>query len=431
MTEYHIVENSNKGYQPYGAAVDLWKYKDRQVIIDGPADTGKTLACLQKLDALMWKYPKAQGVLVRKSYKSTVGSCVQSLTDEVWNKNTPIVAYGGNKPEWFDYPNGSRLWVGGMDNPDKVLSTQRDIICVNQVEELELDEWEYLTTRATGRAGNIPFGQVMGDCNPSYPHHWIKHRDSLKLFHSRHEDNPTIYNRDGTLTPNGVERIAALDDLTGVRKERLRYGRWVQAEGAIYPQYDDRVHHIDRFDIPADWQRLRVIDFGLKNPFVCGWWAVDEDGRAYLYREIYMTGRTVTVHAKQINELSKDETIYETICDHDASDRATLAENGIPNIPAKKDVEEGIGRVQDRLKVQADDKPRIFFLRDSLVEIDQTLREQRKPIQTTDEFGGYIWKDKALKEQPLKQDDHGVDMTRYTVMYLDAKKQWGGGWLTV
>lgn len=430
MTTYKIVEtaeDSRIGYQPHGAAADLWMCKAQEVIIAGPAETGKTRAALEKLNALMWKYPGAQSVIIRKTYKSIVSSCIQTWEDKVLGDKTPVATYGGSRPEFYDYPNGSRVWVGGMDNPDKVLSSERDVIYVNQAEELDLDEWETLTTRATGRAGNMPYPQVMGDCNPSHPKHWILARGrekKLKLLHSRHEDNPILYDQQtGDLTEQGQRTMAVLDALTGTRKERLRFGRWVQAEGVVYPEFDERVHIIDRFEIPEDWLRFRVIDFGLVHPFVCGWWAVDHDGRLYLYREIYMTKRTVATHAGQINALSAGERIKTTVCDHDAEDRQTLAENGIRNIAANKDVLRGIGLVQDRLKVQVDGRPRIFFLRDSLVETDRDLLAERKPIQTVDEFGGYIWNDRLTREAPVKEDDHGMDMTRYAVTYLDKPSQ--------
>jgi len=97
-------------------------------------------------------------------------------------------------------------------------------------------------------------------------------------------------------------------------------------------------HLTDRFDIPASWRGFRCIDFGYRNPFVCGWWAVDEDGRLYLYREIYMSQRTVRVHADRIKRLSTGERIAATVADHDASDRATLSENGIQTVAARKNV---------------------------------------------------------------------------------------------
>jgi len=427
LTIYSIIEtsvDSEIGYEPWGAAKDLWLCQHNEVIIAGPAETGKTRAALEKLDALMWKYPKSQAVMIRKVRSDMFGSCIQTYEDKVLgyrpNHSTPITKYGGEKVEFYNYSNDSRIWIAGFDNPGKALSSERDFAYVNQAEQLTIDDWETLTTRVTGRAGNAPYAQVFGDCNPGPPSHWIKHRFSLELLHSRHEDNPVLYDREGTITKQGKKTMSVLDALTGTRKERLRFGRWVQAEGVVYPQFDERIHIIDSFDIPRGWRRVLVIDFGLVHPFVCGWWAIDEDERLYLYRQIYMTGRTVHTHAKQITQLNLNETIEQTICDHDAEDRLTLAENGIPNIPAKKDVLRGIGKVQDRLVLQPDKRPRIFFLRNSLVEIDPILAQGRKPTKVEDEFGGYIWSNSIVKEHPVKKDDDGMDMTRYAVMYLDA-----------
>lgn len=400
--------------------------KSREVMISGPAETGKTLAALQKIDTLCWKYPNIHALIVRKTRASMDASVLKTFQDKVLMGDV-VTAYGGFKPEWYDYPNGSRLVVGGLDRAGKVLSAEYDVVYINQAEELTLDDWETLLTRCTGRAGNMPYAQMMGDCNPAQRTHWILERRNekkLTFFESRHEDNPTLFDpQTGEITPQGELSIATLDSLSGVRYARLRLGKWVSAEGQIYTDYDPAIHLIDRREIPADWRRIRVIDFGLVHPFVCQWWAIDGDGRIYLYREIFMTGRTVATHAKEITQLSQGEKIEQTICDHDAEDRATLRENGISNIAARKDVLQGIGKVQDRLKLQADGRPRLFILRDSLIEVDQARKMERKPYETHQEIDGYIWKDTAAREQPVKADDDGMDTMRYAVMYLDGTKR--------
>jgi phage terminase large subunit len=404
-------------------------------------NTGKTLAACHKMDALAWKYKGFQGAIVRAAYKSMPGSVLQTFEQKVlgaWNPDlngfdqnlTPVKKYGGQKAEWYDYPNKSRIWTGGLDNATKVLSSERDAIYVNQAEEITLDQWETLGTRVTGRAGNMPYAQLLGDCNPGARQHWIKLRVAdakLVLLESRHRDNPTLYDpHTGLITEQGKRTMAVLDNLTGVRRSRYRDGLWVSAEGQIYDTYDPAVHIVDRFDIPPSWRRFRVVDFGLVHPLVCQWWAEDEDGRMYMYREIYMTGRTVATHSVQIKKLSEGERITATICDHDAEDRETLRENGIPNIPAKKSVSIGIGKVQDRLALQKDGRPRLFFMRDSLVEVDQTLKLNRQPYRTVDEIEGYIWQNSLSKEEPVKAEDDGMDCTRYAVMYLDKKGSFFG-----
>lgn len=413
------------GYAPRGAALRLWHDKSPEVMVSGPAETGKTFGCLKKINALLWRYPGAQAAVIRKTYQSMHGSVLATYRTKVLQPGCGVKAYGGEKPEWFDYPNDSRLYVGGMDNPDKILSSERDFMYINQAEELSLADYETITTRATGRAGNAPYAQVIGDCNPGPRLHWIKQRAGLTILESRHEDNPVLFDDQGEITTQGMRTLATLDKLTGVRYQRLRLGLWVSAEGMVYTDWDPAIHLIDR--MPEGWQswrKIRSIDFGYTNPFVCQWWAIDPDGRMCLYRELYMSGRTVAYHSAQINILSSGEWYEASVADHDAEDRATLAEHGIYTQPAAKAVSVGIQKVQERLRVAGDGKPRLFILRDCKVERDEPLHEARKPTSTEEEIEGYIWAQfhdgKPNKEEPVKLNDHGCDAMRYAVMQIDG-----------
>ncbi len=53
--------------------------------------------------------------------------------------------------------------------------------------------------------------------------------------------------------------------------------------------YKDRLwtHVIEPFDIPLHWTRYVSFDHGYSRPFSFGVYAVDEDGRAYRYKELY------------------------------------------------------------------------------------------------------------------------------------------------
>lgn len=414
----------------YGNVSVMMESREQEAILTGPYETGKTFATLTKLHLLLCLFPKARGLLLRRTYKSLINSGIVTYEQKVLpvppsHRRSQVKKFGGEWPEFYQYPNGSRLVIGGLDNPDKVLSAEYDFINVIQAEEVPLDAWEKLTGRASGRAGNAPFTQVMGDCNPGPPTHWIKQRPAIQLLETRHEDNPRLFNHDtGEWTENGRKTLKILDALTGVRYKRGRLGLWVAAEGQIY-EYDPAIHLVKRFTIPSTWRRFRVIDFGFTNPFVCQWWAIDPDGRMFRYREIYMTRRTVRRHAEQIKLLSTGENIEATICDHDAEDRATLEENGIPTKAADKRVRVGIEKTEERLARAGDGKPRIFFLEDSLVEVDHELKVNYKPVCADDEFGTYVWATSAdgkpSKEEPLKLDDHGMDATRYAVMHVDGQ----------
>jgi len=415
------IDPAQRPYEPRGAAkelIDGSHCRYPEILIEGPAGTGKTRAIAEKANLVCEKYPGCRILFCRKTRKSLNESVLVTyeekvLTPDSKTKEGPTRAHRDK----YTYPNGSEIILGGLDYPERLFSTEFDIICLFEATEATLHDYESLH-RAL-RNGVLPYQQIIADCNPSFPSHWLWQRAHTDLMHhlpSRFEDNPSM-------TPEYLERLSKL---TGVRRDRLYLGRWVAAEGAVWPEYDARVHLLDRFPIPDDWQRFRSIDFGYTNPFVCQWWAQDGDGRLYMYREIYMTGRTVRQHAEKINELSAGERIAATICDHDAEDRATLRESGIATSGARKDVASGIQAVAERLRSTGDGKARLYLLRDSLVEVDGRLTELRQPTCTAQEIEGYLWKmaedGSNPKEEPDKQrcPDHGCDAMRYMVKHVDT-----------
>jgi PBSX family phage terminase large subunit len=362
--------------------------------------------------------PKSQYSLIRKVAADIWPTVLRTYQRIVEMSGSGAMPYGGSKPEWYDYPNGARLFIGGLDRPGKVLSGERDGIYINQAEELSLDDYEVVTTRVTGRGAVTKHPMVFGDCNPGPPGHWIINRPTLNVLYSRHEDNPTLYTG-GELTEQGRRTMAILDALTGIRHKRLRLGLWVSAEGVVYEEYDRSVHLIEPFPISHEWRRFRVVDFGYTNPFVCQWWAVDHDGNMYLYREWYKTGMVVEDHAARIKQLSEPAFFEATVCDHDAEDRATLEKHGIPTVAAEKSVSVGIQAVQSRLKGK-----RLFIMRGALVDADQALLDAKRPTCTEQEIEGYMWHKGAdgrpNKEEPVKVDDHGMDAMRYAVRHVES-----------
>jgi len=308
-------------------------------------------------------------------------------------------------------------------------------IFVQEATDITLESWEKLNSRL--RNGRVSFQQLLADCNPQQPSHWLKKRcdeGKTTMLISRHEDNPRLFGDDGELTSYGSAYIARLDNLTGVRYLRLRKGKWAAAEGLIYEDWSPDRNVIDRKVLPMDWPRYWAVDFGYTNPFVWQMWAIDPDGRAYLEKEIYKTKRLVEDHAKDIlrvvvaeNGKWKYPRPQAVICDHDAEDRATLERHlGFGTVAANKTVSEGIQAVQSRIKVAGDGLPRLFVLRDALVERDGELKQAGLPTCTLEEIEGYVWKPKPggvlpkeVPDEPLKKDDHGCDAGRYFVAHLD------------
>jgi phage terminase large subunit len=445
-------------YEPRGAAKTLFNDRRPEILLSGPAGTGKSRACLEKLHLMALINPGMRGLIVRKTRESLGSTALVTYREHVAKEALAgglVWFYGGSaeEPPQYRYSNGSKIMIGGMDKPTKIMSSEYDVAYVQEATELNTTDWENITTRL--RNGVVSFQQLIADCNPDTPTHWLKQRcdrGGTVMVHCRHEDNPRLYREDGSLTVEGRAYMNKLDALTGVRLQRLRFGRWVAAEGLIYEGFDPAVHLVDAFPIPASWQRWWVVDFGFTNPFVLQCWAEDPDGRLWLYREIYRTRRLVEDHARDILRVVRrcaeccdskagdhdcqtckgcrlewiEPRPRAIICDHDAEDRATLERHlGMSTSAAKKTVSDGIQAFQSRLKSAGDGKPRVFLMRGVVVERDPELDESKKPASTEEEIVGYVWAVKPggeLKEQPLKENDHGMDCCRY----MAAERDLGG-----
>lgn len=441
-------------YKPQGAARYVFECRDPEVLLSGPAGTGKSRACLEKLHMVALMNPGMRGLIVRKTLVSLGSTALVTWRKFVANEaiqNGDVWFYGGSpqEPAGYKYANGSFIAIGGMDKSTKIMSSEYDMIYVQEATELTITDWEALTTRL--RNWVVSFQQLIADCNPDMPTHWLKARSDRRattMLESRHEDNPLLF-RAGEVTPEGVAYIGKLDALTGVRYDRLRRGIWSAAEGLVFENYDPAVHLIDRFDIPYEWARWWSVDFGYTNPFVLQCWAEDPDGRLYLYREIYHTRRLVEDHARQILsivnpcwvccESTSDGHVCQecrnckckwiepepraVICDHNAEDRATLSKYlGMSTRPAIKTVSNGLQAVSARHKTAGDGRPRVFLLRDSVVERDKLLSDAKLPTCTDEEIVGYVWDESAggkMKEVPKKENDHGMDAKRYMVAERD------------
>jgi phage terminase large subunit len=430
-----MTSNSEAVYKVYGTAREIFKTRQDEVLYAGPAGTGKSFACILKAHLFCLKHPGVRVLFVRKTLTSLTNTGVDTYKKHIAKhvlENGDVSWYGGSPSDSpaFKYSNGSVIMLGGMDNPVKIMSGEFDMIYVQESTELAEDDWEALTTRL--RNGKAPYQQLLADCNPQTPTHWLKRRCDnglTQMIPSRHEDNPTLFDPEtGEITDSGANYMRKLDNLTGVRYLRLRKGIWAAAEGLVYEGFDPTVHVLDQFEIPSDWTRYWSIDFGFNNPFVCQMWAEDPDGRLYLYKEYYWSRRIVEDHAKFIMaRLGSDPRPRIIVADHDAEGRATWERHsGLRATPAKKELVEGIQTTESRFVVQPDGKPRIFFLRDAVVERDPILKEAGKPQSTLEEITSYCWEEngprvvgKPEKENPVKENDHGMDAMRYMVMERD------------
>jgi phage terminase large subunit len=432
-------------YQPHGTCIELFRERGPEVLFAGPAGTGKSRACLEKMHMMALLNPGMRGLIVRKTLASLGSTALVTFEQHVATQhlaNGEMKWFGGSPKEaaCYRYKNGSTITVGGMDKSMKIMSSEYDIVYAQEATELTEEDWEAITTRL--RNGKVSFQQLMADANPWTPTHWLKVRcdkGKTKMIRSRHEDNPTLFNpKTGEITEGGRAYMSKLDALSGVRYMRLRKGIWCAAEGLVYEEWDPDIHIHKQIKVPPiSWTRYITVDFGFTNPMVVQFWAEDEDGRLYLYKEFYHTGMLVEDMARKVKEamnLRREPRPRMIICDHDAEGRATLERHlGMSTKAAKKTVEDGIQVVKKRMvKSEMDGKPRIYLCQDAVIEVDKALSDAKKPTSTLEEVVGYIWdrgtvlaqnNGKPPKEVPVKEDDHGMDAMRYMVAERDLRSR--------
>lgn len=132
-------------------------------------------------------------------------------------------------------------------------------------------------------------------------------------------------------------------------REAYRYGNWDAIGGNYFKEFTPGRHTCRPFTIPKHWPRYRAFDYGL-DMFACGWFAVDEDGRAWLYREFEQSDLIISKAADAMKARTMpDERIQITYAPPDMWGR--LQETG--KTRAEIFFENGIGIVKaDNNRVQ-------------------------------------------------------------------------------
>jgi len=423
-------------YDLRGAALALQSNTSPEILIAGPAGTGKSIASLVKLHRRA-SHERIRGLIARKTRVSLTGSGLVTWEQKVVGLRHPVVTNGPSRAQRqsYTYSNGSEIVVAGLDNPTRIMSTEFDVIYIQEATELGPEEWESVTTRFRGGV-DASTTQLLADCNPDSDTHWLYQRclsGATTLLQSVHEDNPYLYDAARReWTPAGVAYMDRLDNLTGVRKERLRYGRWVGAEGMVYDDWSPRLHVISRADLPTMRYYVASQDWGYTNPGVLQVWGVDGDGRMYLVKEHYRTQKSIEWW--KTTAYREWETYRFVVITCDPAEPGFIAEYrasglpgrpmlpGLPALPAFNGIALGVQAVQARLAPTGDGRPRLFVCADALDSVDSLL-PPGKPRWSLEERPRYVWalgaNGKATKEEPVDDNNHGMDAERYAVAHVD------------
>jgi hypothetical protein len=239
----------------------------RELLICGPAGTGKTWAILSTIHQIAADYEKLRILIVRQTRASLTDSAMVTFEQEI----LPLdgmegIASGATRKHRssYLYPKGSEIVLGGMDNPTRIASTAWDLVYINESIELEEDGWDTIGSRLDRPGRDRRFGFLIADTNPGDPSHWLKKRCDNKrtaLWDTIHEANPALHDgRDWT--HDGRVYMARLDRLQGTRRKRLLQGIWSAGEGQWFETFSD-AHQSDRAEFDPAYPVHLAVDSGV------------------------------------------------------------------------------------------------------------------------------------------------------------------------
>lgn len=204
----------------------------------------------------------------------------------------------------------------------------------------KLGSWEAILRRLS-----LAMGRVLVTTTP-YDLGWLKQ----KLWDRWRKGDPDIdvVRFDSTENPAfpEAEFARAKRDLPPWKFDLFYRAIFTRSAGLIYDAFDERIHEVPRFAIPATWRRYLGLDFGGVNTAGVFYAEEPETGRLFAYREYKHGGRTAGQHA---TELLKGEPMIPVTVGGSLSEdqwRAEFGAGGLPvQPPAVKEVEIGIDRV--------------------------------------------------------------------------------------
>ena len=283
-----------------------------EVLYGGAAGGGKSYAICW--DALMrcMTYPGTHAYLFRRAYPELEKTLINTMLMIV----PPVLGKYLATSHEMRFINGSVAHFCYMNDEGSSMLQYQGA----EVQWLYFDElthftkpmYDYLKTRlrAPKRMGVRPC--VRCASNPGGPgHSWVKDYFVDSTDVGKKKRIKEIDMGDGEIERVVIEYIpATVRDNPHIAKdyeielrqkpkklrEALLDGKWDAFSGQAFPEFADEPEHykdgawthvIEPFDIPYHWTRYVSFDHGYSRPFSFGAWAVDPEGRAYRYKELY------------------------------------------------------------------------------------------------------------------------------------------------
>lgn len=368
------------------------------LICDGAVRSGKSVCMF--LSFIFWSFYRFTGAdfaLCGKTVTSLRRNLISPMTQvlselgfscrEVQSKGLIKISFSGRENTYYLF--------GGKDESSAALIQGMTLSGVLFDEAVLMPR--SFVEQALARC-SVEGSKFFFNCNPQSPSHWF-YREWIKkaeekgalYLHFTMAENPS-------LSSKMLRRYASL--YSGTFYERFVLGKWVAAEGLVYPFFKEE----DMCPVPESFEKYYVsCDYGTVNPTSFGLWGLC-GGVWYRIAEYYYSSKrqgeqkTDEEYYLELEKLCDGKRISAVICDPSAASfMACIRRHGrFTVIPAKNDVLDGIRRVSDCLN-------------------SGRIRICRGCSDAAREFSLYRWDESAIRDTPKKENDHAMDDIRYFV----------------
>lgn len=201
--------------------------------------------------------------------------------------------------------------------------------------------------------------------------------------------------------------------------------------GKIFPMWDEKFHVIPDQTFPDWWETFGAMDTAIASGVFCAkLYKVSPDGNIIAYKEYYEKGKLISEHCNAIKQMASTENLAYWLADPSAFNKTreklgslySIADEfrdyGITLVPAENEVNAGINRMGEYLKVNTTKRhpyhagligsPR-FFTTESCINSRREIPSYREVPNKISDRGDRKW-------LPYKHNDHSVDTDRYAIM---------------
>lgn len=378
------------------------KYRGYDAIIcDGAVRSGKTAA--MTLGFIHWAmryFDNSYFAICGKTIASAERNIIFTIKDMVditaffsvsYNPTRHILTVKGNGKKNYFYV------FGGKDKGSDSL-IQGLTLCGVFFDEVALQPKSFVQ-QSIARTLSVKNSKLWFNCNPEHPEHWFykewikdaqaENKHNALHIHFLMQDNPA-------LSHEQIKRAESL--YSGVFKERFILGKWVAAEGRVYPMFCKENIVCDN---DFSGQYYISIDYGTANPFSMGLW-VDTGDTAVRIKEFYYDSK------KEKRQLT-DEEYYEKLkifADGYPIKQIIIDPSALSFIQCIKRHGEFFVKGADNNVLVG-----IKFVCDLLKRKKILINDSCKNIIR--EFSLYSWDENSVDDKVVKEYDHALDEMRY------------------